>query len=318
MPDVHAIDPLDPNKRIAFHATANGIAMEHVIRTGQHNMRVKHFHPEYEIFYILEGTRQFFFGNRYFTASKGDLIIIDSNMIHMTKSDETDEGHNRIILYITPEALERLDTAYLQMNLKRFLHEHYGIYHLTKQQHEQFMDLYYLFKSEARSCRKYYVRSIELAVAQYLLHLHRDLEKIPASAVFYETDERFEHVYAIADYLSTHLDQDVSLDSLSGRFFLSRYYICRVFKKVTGYNIKEFVNIHRINWAKYLLETTDKSIALIAETVGYKSTTHFERIFKDYMNMSPLKYRRTQNLYVSSIIPDVKESSAETEAGLPQ
>ena len=78
------------------------------------------------------------------------------------------------------------------------------------------------------------------------------------------------------------------------------------------------MNIHRINWAKYLLETTDKSIALIAETVGYKSTTHFERIFKDYMNMSPLKYRRTQNLYVSSIIPDVKESSAETEAGLPQ
>lgn len=104
--------------RIAFHATANGIAMEHVIRTGQHNMRVKHFHPEYEIFYILEGTRQFFFGNRYFTASKGDLIIIDSNMVHMTKSDETDQGHNRIILYITPEAIERLDNTYLQINLK--------------------------------------------------------------------------------------------------------------------------------------------------------------------------------------------------------
>lgn len=307
MPDVHAIDPLDPNKRIAFHATANGIAMEHVIRTGQHNMRVKHFHPEYEIFYILEGTRQFFFGNRYFTASKGDLIIIDSNMIHMTKSDETDEGHNRIILYITPEALERLDSRYLQLNLKRFLHEHYGIYHLTKQQHEQFMDLYYLFKNEARSMRKYHVRAIELAVAQYLLHLHRDFEKVPASAVFYETDERFKHVYEIADYLSANLDRDISLEDLSERFFLSSYYICRVFKKVTGYNIKEFVNVHRVNRAKYLLETTDRSIALIAEEVGYRSVTHFERVFKDYMNMSPLKYRKTQNLYVSSIIPEMGE-----------
>ena len=84
MQEKHPIDPLDPNKRIAFSASADGIAIEHAIRTGQHNMRVKHFHPEYEIFYILEGTRQFFFGNRHFTASKGDLIIIDSNMVHMT------------------------------------------------------------------------------------------------------------------------------------------------------------------------------------------------------------------------------------------
>jgi YesN/AraC family two-component response regulator len=55
------------------------------------------------------------------------------------------------------------------------------------------------------------------------------------------------------------------------------------------------MNIHRIRAAKRLLEETDMSVLQIAHKLGYESITYFEKVFKTYMTMSPLKYRKTLN-----------------------
>ena len=47
--------------------------------------------------------------------------------------------------------------------------------------------------------------------------------------------------------------------------------------------------------AKRLLEETDMSISEIAHELGYESLTYFERMFKSFMTISPLKYRKTLN-----------------------
>ncbi len=60
----------------------NGIAVEQLIRYGKFNMNVKHFHNQYELFYIIEGERQFFFDNKSYNAHAGDLAIIDTNLVH--------------------------------------------------------------------------------------------------------------------------------------------------------------------------------------------------------------------------------------------
>ena len=92
---------------VVYGASVEGISLEHVARRQEHNMNVRHFHDECEIFYILEGRRQFFFSNRSFMAGKGDLILIDSDMIHMTRApDKADPGYERIILYITSRKMQ--------------------------------------------------------------------------------------------------------------------------------------------------------------------------------------------------------------------
>ena len=48
---------------VAYGASVEGISLEHVNRRREHNMTVRHFHDEYEIFYIMDGQRQFFFNN---------------------------------------------------------------------------------------------------------------------------------------------------------------------------------------------------------------------------------------------------------------
>lgn len=267
-------------------------------------MRVKHFHNEYEIFYILEGKRLFFFNNRNFVAQKGDLILVDTNLIHMTKSTtEDDTGHNRIILYVTQQKMQELDEKYPTLQLVRFFHEHYGVYHLTPVQQEQFMNLYYLFKQEYKEKKRNYKQMIELAMTSYFLQLGRALDFRSQQISYLTSDGKYTHVYEIADYLSQNSSKSITLDDLASEFFLSKYYICRVFKEVTGYTVSEYINIHRIQSAKRYLEETDYTIAEIAELVGYGSMAHFEKTFKTYMTISPLKYRKTLNIVTHTNLP---------------
>lgn len=82
---------------------------------------------------------------------------MDSNLIHMTKStSEEDEGHNRIILYVSRKKMEEMESKFPKLHLVRFFHENYGVYHLAKEQREDFMDLYFHLKREFNQKQKNY------------------------------------------------------------------------------------------------------------------------------------------------------------------
>lgn len=69
-----------------------------------------------------------FLQQQKFIAGKGDLILVDSNLIHMTKStSEEDEGHNRIILYVSRKKMEEMESKFPKLNLVRFFRENYGV-----------------------------------------------------------------------------------------------------------------------------------------------------------------------------------------------
>ena len=89
------------DNKITFFGKCDGISVEQLIRYSRFNMNVKHFHNQYEIFYIIEGERQFFFDNKSYNAYAGDIAILDTNLVHTTCSiSDEDKGYNRVILYI--------------------------------------------------------------------------------------------------------------------------------------------------------------------------------------------------------------------------
>ena len=88
-----------------------------------------------------------------------------------------------------------------------------------------------------------------------------------------------------------------SLDELSERFFLSKYHICRLFKEAAGVTVSEYVNIQIVRKARHYLEETKLSVSEIAGLLGYGSMTCFEKIFKRYMQATPLEYRKNQNRF---------------------
>ena len=87
--------------------------------------------------------------------------------------------------------------------------------------------------------------------------------------------------------------QKFSLSEVAAKFYLSPYYLSRVFRKVTGQSIVDYLNGRRIEAAQKLLETTDLSISAVAEQTGFASAAHFRRVFRETMNISPLQYRKS-------------------------
>lgn len=283
-------------EKVTYFGETDGISLEQMVRYGKFDMRVKHFHNQYEIFYIIEGERMFFFNNREYVARAGDLILVNSNLIHMTKSRTgSNDGHNRIILYITQDKMAAYDKMYPSLHLVQFFNDNYGVYHLDREQQALLLNLFRDIRHALTSRGHNYKLAIDFNILSWFLKL-MEFARDQNQEIPYDSDNpKYKAAYSIADYLSANCEHAPSLDELSEKFFLSKSYICRIFKEVTGYTVSEYLNIHRIKKAKRYLEETDMSISEISHVLGYESLTYFERMFKQYMTLSPLKYRKTLN-----------------------
>lgn len=281
---------------VIYYAETEGIALERMIRKGKFNMHVKHFHNQYEIFYLIEGERRFFFDNRAYLVKGGTLILVDENVIHMTMANSDQEfGHDRIILYVDRDKMKEYDQMFSNLNLVKFLHQNYGVFPLNKKQQQDFIDLYLKLQNEFDHKNRNYKAMIDMEIITYFIQFMRENHTPALQDKDQVISSKYKTIYAVADYISENYDKHLTLDALANQFFISKYYLSRTFKEITSYGINEYINIHRIQRAKRLLEETDMSISDISIALGYESMTYFEKIFKTYMTLSPLKYRKTLN-----------------------
>ena len=106
---------------------------------------------------------------------------------------------------------------------------------------------------------------------------------------------RNETVEQICAYISANYQQKFSLTEVAARFYISPYYLSRLFRRVTGQSIVDYINGRRIEAAQRLLETTDLSISAVAERTGFASAAHFRRVFREEMGVGPLQYRKSHS-----------------------
>lgn len=93
-------------------------------------------------------------------------------------------------------------------------------------------------------------------------------------------------------FLREHFADPITLDQLSMRFNINKYYFLKVFKSYTGFTPNEYVIKTRINRAKELLRTTDAPIYEIAAEVGIHNPSHFINLFRKNEGYTPQAYRR--------------------------
>lgn len=103
---------------------------------------------------------------------------------------------------------------------------------------------------------------------------------------------RNETIEQVCAYLSENYAQKLPLGEVATRFYLSPYYLSRLFRRVTGQSIVDYINSRRIEAAQRLLETTDLSISAVAEQTGFATAAHFRRVFREEMGVGPLQYRK--------------------------
>lgn len=96
----------------------------------------------------------------------------------------------------------------------------------------------------------------------------------------------------VHQYLDLHFRDELLLDDISKKFYISKYHLARSFKEKYGISINAYVNVLRITNAKHLLRFSNKSIAIVSHECGIEDGNYFSRLFKKIEGISPTEYRR--------------------------
>jgi two-component system response regulator YesN len=97
---------------------------------------------------------------------------------------------------------------------------------------------------------------------------------------------------AIAKYVEQFLHEELSLQDISNRFFLSREYISRKFKQEMDENLTDYITRMRVQRAKSLLADSPLKMTQISELVGFQDEKYFSKVFKKWTDCSPNEYRK--------------------------
>ncbi len=90
----------------------------------------------------------------------------------------------------------------------------------------------------------------------------------------------------VASYLNENLSSDLSLEHLSRAFFVSKFYLCRAFKKYSGTSIHSYVTAKRISLAKELIDSGETASAA-AYKVGFGDYSAFYRAYTKHIGCAP-------------------------------
>ena len=104
-------------------------------------------------------------------------------------------------------------------------------------------------------------------------------------------DLKRENINLIKQYLDEHYNEKITLDDLTERFFISKYYLTRVFRKQFGISISHYLLSIRITKAKQMLRFTDETVENIGYKCGLGAPHYFSRTFKQVEGISPSEYR---------------------------
>lgn len=99
-------------------------------------------------------------------------------------------------------------------------------------------------------------------------------------------------IFEITKYIQQHLKDEITLKVLAEKFFLSPVYVSQLFKNEIGVNFLAYLTNIRIERAKILLMSSAKSVADIAEEVGFKDYRVFSKVFKKMESVPPSQYHK--------------------------
>ena len=103
-------------------------------------------------------------------------------------------------------------------------------------------------------------------------------------------------IKGVIGYINESYMEDIHLDNIAKRFWVSPSYLSRQFKEKLGFNITHFIMERRVYAAQRLLLTTDLRIAEISKRIGYKDAAYFNTVFNRITGVSPGKYRNQKKM----------------------
>lgn len=260
------------------------IDFDEMTRPDGHVMPAPHSHDHYELYFLLDGERDFFVNNKMFVISKNTLVIVPPFVMHKT------EGHHckRVNINVSPDLLTDFQNDFLMKASEK----------TALKISDEYLSLINRLLDEGV---KYPVKAKNkqetlTAIAQSIisfLSLQEPISLEAASTTYSPTNVSPE-VLKIIYYINKNYTRQITLKELCDEFYICKVSLCKKFKDVMHCSIMEYILQLRLNKAKVLLSEGNKSIDEIASLCGFSSANYFGLIFKKAMGISPLNYKKTR------------------------
>lgn len=253
-----------------------------------------HAHPELELVYVEEGFGKRVIGNKIDHFEAGDMVFVGSNVPHVWLNDE--------VFYKGFRHL-RAKSIVMYFNLQVFSQMFYNMQevrhiNLFFQQAQRGIAIYsktrdLLVQKLKTVIRKTdFERIIGLLEIINILSSSSDIDFICDRP--YSLEDKLPGMNRVADihrYINEHYGDEITLAAISKVFNITPQSFCRFFKKNTGKHFMAYLHEVRVSRACRYLEDTDWPVSQIAYTTGFKTLSHFNKLFKEVMRMPPGAYR---------------------------
>ena len=253
-----------------------------------------HHHDFYEIYFFLGGAVEYWVDGKTFHLEPGDFLLINPMELHRPIVREDNKTYERIVLWIRKEYLEKLSTE--EMDLTRCfdttLPTHTNLIHpktvertaLTTRLSELIRENY---GTEMGS--DLYAQGLFL---QFMVELNRLALRAPKPRVF--KDDSSTLVSRVLTYINEHFSEELSLESIAGEFYVSKYYLSHAFSNEVGVSVYRYIILKRLTSACQLL-LDGKSAKEVCVACGFTDYTSFFRAFKSEYGISPRDFASGNN-----------------------
>lgn len=237
-----------------------------------------HNHEDYELFLFFEGNAKYIVENKSYSLNPYDMIIVRKNELHRVYHNQPVKFH-RTILFINPAFFQENNCLEYELQLLKILETGNKI----PGELVRSSGLYDAFLRYKKYSDNYNITDnipILNAIIIEILYLISKITKFSAS------DYLNSPINPIILYLNDNFTEDITLDMLEEKFFISKHYLCRQFRKTTGLTVVDYIRKKRLAKVQEM-KANGMGLLDAAMISGFNSYSAFYRACQKEFGYSP-------------------------------
>lgn len=244
-----------------------------------------HYHEFDKITILLKGNVHYTIEGRTYPLEAYDIVLVRHNEIHRPVVDSS-VPYERIIIYISPTFIEKYRTKEYDLGycFQKAAKKESSVLRIpTNQKNILFQSMQRLEESFSSNgyANELYQQTLFL---EFMIHLNR---AVCAKQLFFlDTAVYNKKIADILHYINTNLSASISIDDLASKFYLSKYYMMRLFKAETGYSIGNYISQKRLLFAKDLILQGTPVLEACFDC-GFQDYSTFSRAYRKCFHESP-------------------------------
>ncbi len=242
-----------------------------------------HVHRTYELYYLVNGDREYFIEDRIFAVTEGDLVLIPKKVMHRTGG----AGGLRFLLHFTDAFLKK---HFTDATLKPLMQDVPFIFRPDPAEADHILYILNAMLSEYSRVMKDQTPQSEQLLSGYLYQLLFTMAY--ANNTYTPQNTSDSRITQIIQYISENYNHINDIEQIAEHFFISKYHLCRYFQKNLGISLVSYLNTIKIKEACNLIKSGCTSMTQVAIQCGFNSSSYFCKVFKKEKGISPSEYKK--------------------------